>query len=598
MITIKNLTKKYGENVILENADYQFPSKGLVCLLGASGSGKSTLFNLIAGFDSDYQGELKVQGEALEAMNPKERCTYRQENIGFVFQNYHLLKGYTVLENILLAGELNGLTTAENAQRGEDLLATFGLIDKVNEKIEHLSGGQKQRVALARALLNQPRIILADEPTGALDRQNSTEVMKLFKELSKEHLVLVITHDPKNCEYADEVIQLVEGQIVVQESKQVETAMSEDKGVSLGVGTPNTLQLAKKNFQVNLLKYLGISFAISLSIFIFMLSLSTSNGMKQFILDFQEKNTAFNNGSIQGEDKEGVLTLLQSDSRIKNSYYQYKLTDITLIYGQKEEQLLEKYPMAKATEKMSYGVMPRAGKKEIALSPSLAKKLNPEINQLIGQKLTLVYQDQKIELEISGIFNAIFDDFFVSSEIEQSFYAGFESEKNLAISYDIAKFEDISPVTQMLKEKGIVSQTAVKEVETLQQTFQNVTRLFLLVSSLILALGFFVSYVLIKKIQQARYKEIGLFAALGYNQSMLWKILFRESLMLVVVSLGIQGLLLGMTYLLRPIFSLNVSLTFAQVSLSLLATGLTVCSLNLWSSRKLIKTEVSQALRM
>jgi macrolide transport system ATP-binding/permease protein len=197
MITLKNLSKSYGSNTILEGVSYTFPQNGLICLMGASGGGKTTLLNLIAGFDSDYQGEIAAGGFPLNKMDPDALCEYRQTHIGFVFQNYHLLTGYSALENVLLAAELSPENEAESSAKATGLLRQLGLGDKLGQSCETLSGGQKQRVAIARALMTNPRLILADEPTGALDRTTSTEIMTLLKEISKEKLVVVITHDEK-----------------------------------------------------------------------------------------------------------------------------------------------------------------------------------------------------------------------------------------------------------------------------------------------------------------------------------------------------------------------------------------------------------------
>lgn len=180
MIELKSLNKSYGENVIFENISFSFPDTGLVCILGPSGCGKSTLLNLLAGFDSDFTGDILVNGVSLSEMNDSQLSSYRRENIGFVFQNYKLLTGYTALENILLA--------SNDEKKANKLLESVGLYEKANQRAETLSGGQKQRVGVARALINSPSLILADEPTGALDRKNSSEIMALLKSFPKKDL--------------------------------------------------------------------------------------------------------------------------------------------------------------------------------------------------------------------------------------------------------------------------------------------------------------------------------------------------------------------------------------------------------------------------
>lgn len=597
MIQINNLIKRYAHSLVLDDTSFNFPSHGLICVLGVSGCGKSTLLNMVAGLDSDYSGDITVWGTSISKMNADELCAYRRENIGFIFQNYHLLSGYTVLENILLSCELNIASEEENRENAKELLNKLGLSQKTNEKIENLSGGQKQRVAFARALISNPCIILADEPTGALDRRNSSEIMELLKEISKDRLVIVITHDQKICSFADEVVHIEKGKIISKNTNTQKAVAYDDKLSLNNASKVSAFKRGLKNFKVNITRYMAVSLAISIGILVFMLSLSSGNIMDKNISHFQDKNTAFNNGYIKGEDDGTVIELLISDERIENVYYQYKITDVTLRIGDKTEALAEKYPMAKATEKMSYGAMPKTVKKEIALSPSLAKKFENDISSLLGKEVTLNYGDKEYTLTISGIFNADYDDFFVSSDIEQEFYQNVKNEKNYSISYDVKNFEDIVPVSQMLVDKKIDSKTAAKEVGVLQNTFNNLSRLFLIVSILILAIGLFISSVLLIKLQNSRYKEIGLLSALGYNKGTIRKMIVSENLLLATMSAVSQAVLIGCTYLVGMIFNLAMIITPVQIVLSILSTGVVVIVISMIASHKLISTEPAVALR-
>lgn len=597
MIHIKNLVKKYDDAPIFENANFNFPSKGLVCLLGASGSGKSTLLNMMAGFDSDYSGEITVAGTSISNMNADELCAYRRENIGFIFQNYHLLSGYTVLENILISSELNTLSEGENRENAKELLTKLGLSQKTDEKIENLSGGQKQRVAIARALMSNPRIILADEPTGALDRGNSNEMMALLKDISKDRLVIVITHDQKICSFADEVIHIENRKVIAKETDiQREVTSDEKLRVNKGISV-SAFKRGLKNFKVHRARYIAVSLAISIGILVFMLSLSSGNIIDQSVSDFKGKNTAFNNGYIQGEDDGTIFEILKSDERIENVYYQYKITDVTLKLGDKAEALGEKYPMAKATEHMSYGTMPKSGEKEIALSPSLAKKFGNNISQLPGEKLTLKYGENEYELTISGIYNAGYDDFFVSADVEQEFYQKLENEEIYSISYDVKDFEEIVSVSQMLADEKIDSKNFAKEVGALQSTFDNLSRLFLIVSILVLAIALFIGTVLLVKLQNSRYKELGLLSALGFTKGTLRKMIASENFLLSVMSAVFQAVLIGGTYVISRVFDLSLIFMPVQILLTILSTGIVVGIISMIASYKLIHTEPAVALR-
>lgn len=155
MIELRDVTKRYGNTVILEKANYTFPARGVVCLIGPSGGGKTTFLNLLAGFDTDYSGGITVGGVPLHQMDATALCRYRRDNVGFVFQNYHLLSGYTVLENICLAAP-GDMALPAKKQKAVSLLERLGLASKQDQKVETLSGGQKQRVAIARALMGDP----------------------------------------------------------------------------------------------------------------------------------------------------------------------------------------------------------------------------------------------------------------------------------------------------------------------------------------------------------------------------------------------------------------------------------------------------------
>ena len=162
MIELKNVTKIYGHTTVIQNAEYSFPNKGLVCLLGESGCGKTTLMNLIAGLDSEYTGKILVDNVELNTLSENELCNYRKDYTGFIFQDYHLLNGYSVIENIVYPCVLKSENPQKDIQQAKELIQKIGLSDKEDEKVQNLSGGQKQRVAIARALIKNPKVILAD----------------------------------------------------------------------------------------------------------------------------------------------------------------------------------------------------------------------------------------------------------------------------------------------------------------------------------------------------------------------------------------------------------------------------------------------------
>lgn len=596
MITIKDLTKKYGDTTILDKTSYTFPDTGLICLMGASGGGKTTLLNLLAGFDSRYDGEITVGGVTLHSMDASTLCNYRKNNTGFVFQNFHLISGYTVLENIMLALELHDEEASKNLQKITMLLEKLGIAGKINEKIENLSGGQKQRVAIARALIGEPQILFADEPTGSLDRATSTEIMTLLKSISKDRLVIVITHDQKICEFADEVIHIKDKKIVSDGWLTSPSLATNTLNVKKPIKT-SSFKRAVKNFKVHVIRYFAVSLAISIGMLAFLFSLSFGNIMEQSITDFKTKNTAFNNGYIKGMDDGTILNYLNSDPRIENVYYQYKLTDITMTYDTSSVLMEEKHPTAKATEGLSYGVMPRIGENEIAITPSLAKKFASDIKSLIGKEITLSLNDVQYVLTVSGIYNAGYDDFLISSDTEQTLYTNITSKDNYSISYDVKEFEEIVPVSNLLKLKGIDSKNAADEVSALQNTFIGLNRLFFIISCLILGMGLFICIILLVKLQNTRYREVGLLSALGFSRNRITTMILEENLLLSVLATIVNLMLLVIAIPLSKITSYPFILSGIQIVLCVIATFVVVMLISFVASYKLIRTEPAEALR-
>lgn len=595
MITINDVTKKYRDTMILEHSNYKFHQTGIVCLMGSSGGGKTTLLNLLAGFDADYEGEILVGGTSIRTMDADELCRYRKDNIGFVFQNYHLLPGYTVLENVLLSCELTEAEPEVSRQKAKALLTRLGMAEKENQKSESLSGGEKQRVAIARALINDPQIVFADEPTGALDRRTSTEIMELLREIAGDRLVVVITHDRKISDFADEIIHIKDKKIEVEQT----TSRQGENARRLMRNTPvqtSAFGRGLKNFKVHIKRYIAVSLVISIGMLAFLLSLSFGNVMDQSIEDFKKKNTAFSNGYIKGTDDGGILKYLNSDDRIENVYYQYKQSDISLSQGGKTEIMSEKFPTPKATEELSYGIMPRREMKEIAVTPSLAKKFDTNIKNLLGKELILESNGGRYALTISGIYNAEYDDFFVSSDIEQQFYSNSE-QNNYSVSYDVKEFSDIVAVSNNLKLRGLTSENASDEVYALQNTFNQLNKLFFVISILILGIGLFICAVLLFKLQNTRYREVGLLSALGFSRNQISSMISAENMLVCALATGVNITLLGCSTLFSSLLDLPFIITGTQIGLGVIATFGVIMLLSGAASYQLVRTAPAAALK-
>ena len=201
MLKLSKITKKYkmisADQIVINGISITFRKNEFASILGPSGSGKTTLLNIIGGLDEYTSGDLIIDGKSTKNYTDSDWDSYRNHKIGFVFQNYNLIPHQTVLQNVMLALTLSGVSKRECIAKSEKILKEVGLADHIHKKPGQLSGGQMQRVAIARALVNDPEIILADEPTGALDTETSIQIMKILKKISKNKLVIMVTHNPE-----------------------------------------------------------------------------------------------------------------------------------------------------------------------------------------------------------------------------------------------------------------------------------------------------------------------------------------------------------------------------------------------------------------
>ena len=219
MLKLTNIVKEYttGAQTVtaLKGVSIAFRPSEFVAILGQSGCGKTTLLNIIGGLDQYTSGDLIIRGKSTKNFKSKDWDTYRNHSVGFVFQSYNLIPHQTVLANVELALTLSGVKKAERRRRAIEALEKVGLGDQLYKKPNQMSGGQMQRVAIARALVNDPEILLADEPTGALDSETSVQVMDLLKQIAQDRLVIMVTHNPELAEaYATRTIRLLDGNII------------------------------------------------------------------------------------------------------------------------------------------------------------------------------------------------------------------------------------------------------------------------------------------------------------------------------------------------------------------------------------------------
>ena len=296
LLTLKNITKDYtaGDSAVhaLRGVSIDFRESEFVAILGPSGCGKTTLLNIIGGLDQYTSGDLVINGRSTRDYGDKDWDTYRNHSIGFVFQSYNLIPHQSVLANVELALTISGISREERRERAIKVLERVGLGDQIYKKPNQMSGGQMQRVAIARALINDPDILLADEPTGALDSETSVQVMDLLKEVAQDRLVIMVTHNPDLAErYATRIVRLLDGEIVGDSdpydgSKAVQRSNEGKKRPSMSFLT--ALSLSLNNLMTKKGRTILTAFAGSIGIIGIALILSLSNGIQTYINKVQE----------------------------------------------------------------------------------------------------------------------------------------------------------------------------------------------------------------------------------------------------------------------------------------------------------------------
>lgn len=295
MLVLKNIKKNYGDVEALKGVDLSFRENEFVSILGPSGCGKTTFLNIVGGLDRYSSGDLLIKGKSTKEYKDKQWDAYRNQSIGFVFQSYNLIPHLTVLQNVELSMKLSGISNKEAKARAEEALIKVGLHDQFNKKPNQMSGGQMQRVAIARALVNDPEIILADEPTGALDSKTSLVVMELLKEIAQTKLVIMVTHNAELAHtYSSRVIEFKDGE-VVSDSKPMETQevqVNESKGKLTAMSYFTALSLSGRNLWAKKGRTLLTSFAGSIGIIGIALVLALSSGLSGSIATLQQDTLA------------------------------------------------------------------------------------------------------------------------------------------------------------------------------------------------------------------------------------------------------------------------------------------------------------------
>lgn len=436
MLEVRDVHKSYylgnQEFKVLKGINLKFDRGEFVSILGESGGGKSTLMNIIGGLDHQYDGDVVYEGQSLHTAKEKVLDNYRRQTVGFVFQSFNLISHLSILDNVMVSLEMTKLSRAKRVERAKSLLKRVGLEEHMKKHPNQLSGGQKQRVAIARALASDPDIIIADEPTGALDSQNTKEVLEILESIAKDgKLVIAVTHSQEVADFGTRIVHLDDG-VIHQESNLREpypVESSEKSFKSKHLTFRASLRMALKHMSYNLKRNLLIIFGASIGIFSVILMLGLGNGVRGYInnqITSQINPTAVQVGmnvsdeEARSGDYKGVrdkdynrMTKINHVDNVERGFY----TQGAQVHSGKKSATQQYFQTWNKTERESdikYGRAPHKDG-EIVLDKATAKKFDKHYKEMVGRKVTLYVTtmnkkkqpvQMKKDLRVSGIITS------------------------------------------------------------------------------------------------------------------------------------------------------------------------------------------------
>ncbi|BAX67928.1 ABC transporter ATP-binding protein/permease [Latilactobacillus sakei] len=436
LLEIKDIHKSYHVNKeafkVLKGINLKFDRGEFVSILGESGGGKSTLLNIIGGLDHQYEGELIVDGESLKNASEKKFDAYRSQTIGFIFQSFNLISHLTNLENVMVPLEMTALSHKERVAKATALLEQVGLKEHINKHPNQLSGGQKQRVAIARALAADPDVIIADEPTGALDSQNTAEILAILQKIAEDgKLVIAVTHSQAVADYGTRVVHMVDGQIDYDKRLKdaypapCESAPKKNSPLSF----MSAFKMAMQHMRYDIKRNLLIIFGASIGIFSVILMLGLGQGVTGYIND--QVSSQVNPNTIQiarnvsqkqiENGDQGNLAnkdikrfdKIKDVTKVEKGYY----TNGVQVHYQKKSETIQLFQTFNKTERIQdikTGTKP--GTNEVLLTKATAKKLDKKnYKEMVGRTVTIyvnaISKDQRPvqmrqDVKVSGIINS------------------------------------------------------------------------------------------------------------------------------------------------------------------------------------------------
>jgi putative ABC transport system permease protein len=582
ILEVKHVKKSYTlygkEKVpVLHDLNLSFETGEFVSILGESGCGKSTLMNIIGGMDSDYEGDVLVRGKNLSAMTEKEMDDYRKNNIGFVFQNFNLIPHLSVLENVTIAMQMTDTSEKERNKRAIDILTEVGLKNHLNKRPNQLSGGQKQRVSIARALSNNPDIILADEPTGALDKENGDQILALLDSIAqKGMLVIAVTHSQKVADSGTRIVKVEEGRIkddIHLKERSLATYKSGNAS-SRNLSLLASFKMALKNMKLNGKRNVLVALGGSIGILSVLLMLSLGNGITSYMTN--EINASMDpllvditKPSEEAKDMRGPEAFMVpgqpfTDADIEtirnfpNVDHVETITSVdgksTMVYEEQTVGLTQLTTLTDAFDKkmITAGTYPEDNQMLLPLKTANKLSGNDQPESMIGKSIHLYINEMDAnhkpvileqEITISGVYEATDQrtqmqapGYLPSQTLKQMY-----TDKGITIgpiqvnafATDMKYVKDINAAAVDAGFSGSQTAKIMERITTYVNmatiVLSGIAGISLIVSGIMILVVLYISVV-------ERTKEIGILRAIGARKKDIKRIFFSESALLGVFS--------------------------------------------------------------